>query len=45
MWQAPFVPVLDGLDDAKLSWVAFTLHEFNLAFSGFKRLDDFERIS
>jgi hypothetical protein len=37
--------VLNGLDDAKLSRVASTLHEFNLTFSGFKRLDNFECIS
>lgn len=45
MWQTPFVPVLDSLDDSKLSWVAFALHEFNFTFSGFERLDNFERVS
>jgi hypothetical protein len=44
-WQTQLVPVLDGLDDAKLTWVSFALHEFDFAFPGIKRLHNSKRIS
>ena len=44
-WQTHPVPVLDRLDDAKLTGAAFALHELDFTFSGIEALHNIECIS
>jgi hypothetical protein len=41
-WQTRLVLVLDGLDDSKLPWAAFALHEFDFTFSRIEALHNLE---
>ena len=44
-WQTHLVPMLDGLDNAKLTWGAFALHDFDFAFSGIDAPHNIECVS